>query len=640
MKKSFPTKVSSSLVFVTACAATITACSAPSPQPLAPCSPETPRPALVTGAPQRAHAIAAWGQTACAILTDGGLACWGRGFGTTPRRIRGVEGATAVALTHGKRIVRRADGRLLSGGTRGAALDALDHVESYASEFFAQCVLRKGGEVLCGPIEGQALTAPVGLPPAKAIAVGRLHGCALDLGGELYCFEHGVDRAFKIHGVEDATEVSIGAKAGCVRRANGDVLCFALEPRPRVSWVTTADRILVADVCDGTPFPFLCSSRKQSVSCASIDIGEQELSLAQPTFEDEAPRDIVQIAGWPIGLCVLDSEGAVHCRGSNQDGFLGRPHPTLIEHPRAIEGVPPLETVVAGMHFGCGLARDGAVHCVTETGAFHAAGLGRVTRLVAGYSDICAFDARGIATCGRMTTQGLSGITRVPALDGTLHVDLGRSFEDHPVLAIDTRGALRIGAPDGHLGLGSLTLEPVAAPVPFVRVLRSITSTYTDVGGHLDEFAHAFDAQGRAYSAKATGELPATVRRDPALDGTQALNRRYRLTEGGALFDTHDGSDPVRARVPLVTLVRDAPCGLSRDAALVCVEQHPLIEAAPQDRVLSLGVRAVAGYTEVIFAVDLDGRLSCVGDNHRQICGAPGPGLERSDKLVRVDILQ
>jgi len=191
--------------------------------------------------------------TACALLDDGGLRCWGRnpGDGTesanSPRTPTGLDGATTKVVDVGV------------GDVVCAALDD-GSVRCWGDDWPDDTALGNGKAG-----SEQLTPAPVLGLDDGAIQVVRVsvddHACAVTASGAVYCWGDNSDRragasasvdqrlvpgqAFDLDGsttARSAVDVTTGSKHTCAQMADGSVSCWgggsvgnlpAIQPRAR-----------------------------------------------------------------------------------------------------------------------------------------------------------------------------------------------------------------------------------------------------------------------------------------------------------------------------------------------------------------------------------------------------------------------
>mgnify|MGYP000405570142 CR=1 FL=1 len=188
-----------------------------------------------------ATALALGAVHTCAVVADGGVQCWGKNFygrigdGTridrdVPTRVVGLRGpAVAVAAGRLHTCALLGDGGVACWGTGFAG-----RLGDGAEEERASPVLVKGSP---GPKGGEALT------DAVALAVGYEYSCALRRGGEVVCWGDNTDGVLgdgtrgsrsvpvQAKGGAGATAVAAGEHDTCVVGQDGGVACWGKAGR-------------------------------------------------------------------------------------------------------------------------------------------------------------------------------------------------------------------------------------------------------------------------------------------------------------------------------------------------------------------------------------------------------------------------
>jgi alpha-tubulin suppressor-like RCC1 family protein len=170
-------------------------------------------------------------------LTDDGVFCWGGNYANSlglgpgavplPTRLPAQLGITDIALTH----------------THACAVGSNGAVWCWGEERFGNLGCR-AGEPGCG--SEVAVTAdhvPVqGLPPARAIAVGYVHSCALTVTGEVWCWGSNESgqcggrespepwKPRRVEGLPPMVAVAANGYHSCARSETGELWCWGQNP--------------------------------------------------------------------------------------------------------------------------------------------------------------------------------------------------------------------------------------------------------------------------------------------------------------------------------------------------------------------------------------------------------------------------
>lgn len=235
-------------------------------------------------------AVAAGEHHACAVVTDGAVACWGKdtsgelGDGTvgspasraTPQLVPGIIDAIDVTTGANFTCVLIAGGSVKcwgndNGGTLGdgsagspsnrptpaPVVDLADASSISAGANFA-CAGRTTGQVSCwgwdssgqlgdGTANASAQSTPgtaTGISTATAVAAGHFHACATLSDGQIRCWGRDLfgelgdgtvgpndinPAATTVTGIADGTAVSGGATHTCALRSTGLVACWGSD---------------------------------------------------------------------------------------------------------------------------------------------------------------------------------------------------------------------------------------------------------------------------------------------------------------------------------------------------------------------------------------------------------------------------
>jgi alpha-tubulin suppressor-like RCC1 family protein len=333
--------------------------------------------AAVPATSASAATIAAGGQHTCAVLTDGGVRCWG-------------------ANEHGQ----LGNGTKTRSTTPVPAIGITDAIAVAAGSFHT-CALRATGRVSCwgnnvlGQLgDGTSNDAPVpvaitGLTDATQVAAGGSGSCALRMGGSVVCWgaDSGTDTSsgvgaphsvtpYQLAGVTNATGVLISNGATCTAAATGTACStYSIDNGDGSKGASptalpipvTSDVVAISNSVWGHD----CVARSDGrVSCRGFngqgDLGRGMIGGArQPDFADvQGVTDAITVAATSFGGCVLNQVGDVRCWGGSIHGELGNGSMTASPTPVAVAGATGAVQLTAdgGFH-ACVADRAGSVKC-------------------------------------------------------------------------------------------------------------------------------------------------------------------------------------------------------------------------------------------------------------------------------------
>lgn len=293
------------------------------------------------------------GNTSCAVMSDGGLLCWGHnedgqlgtgsaeGSSPTPARVQLNASAkqvstrtfhTCATLVDGTIQCwgRNSRGQLGNGTTQGSAVPvtvtSIKDAAAVATGVFHTCALHTTGKVSCwgyndygqignGTFENQLVPASVpGISDAVAIAAGGDHSCAVLSSGSIKCWgwnaqgqigtgadDEQYEYPVKVAGISDAVDVSAGDYFTCAVLSKGKIRCWGLNGESRFP---VTERRLYSGMLEGSlgNGDFLDSS--MPVEVIGIDTA-------------------VEVEAGYTSACALLRDGKVKCWGRNLDGQLG-----------------------------------------------------------------------------------------------------------------------------------------------------------------------------------------------------------------------------------------------------------------------------------------------------------------------------
>jgi alpha-tubulin suppressor-like RCC1 family protein len=308
--------------------------------------------------------VAGRGHT-CAVLLDGGVACWGRndlgqlGNGSTvdahrPVMVRGLGGVVDLSAFD-QTCALLADGTFrcwgqLEDGTRATTpvvTSTLRGVLGFSNRGRHSCALVAGGSVWCwGPNEqgqlGDGTTAdsaaPVqvqGLVGVTAVAVGERYSCALAAHGEYFCWgsfggPNGSTTPVLLSGSRSGATIIASASRHHCYIGDGTVACMGenafgqvgngeMIPAIEGAVLVGGPRATAIGLGDGTT----CDVQQVGqIACWGRGAGPNGGNSYRPVYVPGI-QDAVAVAVADSHLCATFAGGAVHCWGANDRGQLG-----------------------------------------------------------------------------------------------------------------------------------------------------------------------------------------------------------------------------------------------------------------------------------------------------------------------------
>lgn len=340
-----------------------------------------PQPALATGLPVTPtdSAVAVGGTHACALKANGNVMCWGSdawgqlgdgasgGFRSAPAHVTGL--SRAVGLDAGDLI----SCAVLSGGG-------------------VQCWGRNDTGILGTGTGIESSSAPLsvsGLDDATAVTIGWEHACALRESDSVVCWggnnsgrlgdgtESNRPLPVAVTGLTDVVDVSAGGSHTCAVLANGPVKCWGWNFRGQLGDGTTTKRSTPVTVT-GLSSAVAISSGNQH-TCAVLDNGQ--VWCWGYNYYGQLGSDIDDVTGSPTPLqvpgvanavaidalgdfnCATLSDGTARCWGKNETGQLG--DGTFVSRHTSASPAG-LTGVMAFSGYGnnsCALIGDGSLKC-------------------------------------------------------------------------------------------------------------------------------------------------------------------------------------------------------------------------------------------------------------------------------------
>jgi alpha-tubulin suppressor-like RCC1 family protein len=318
---------------------------------------------------------AGWAHT-CAVLTSGGMECWGwnaggsLGDGTTndsliPRPVKGISTATAASdscavLASGtvKCWGSNVYGQLGNGSTEPqsdipVSVTGISTGTAAASGYAQTCALLASGAVKCwgsndfGELGDGSLTeshipvAVLGISTATAVEVAHDASCALLASGAVKCWGYngygqlgnGVDGPdssvpVSVKGISTATALSLGDSHACALLASGAVKCWGYNN--------------YGELGNGTN-------------------GYEEYSTTPVTVTGISTAIAITAGGFHT--CAVLRGGSVKCWGDNSDGQLGDGTTNNSNIPVLVHEIYAPTRLAAGLAHTCALFSGGMMRC-------------------------------------------------------------------------------------------------------------------------------------------------------------------------------------------------------------------------------------------------------------------------------------
>jgi alpha-tubulin suppressor-like RCC1 family protein len=503
-----------------------------------------------------ARALAAHWQHACALLTDGTVACWGSnasgqlGDGTTTNR------ASPVAVPGLGKVVAVATGlshtcAMSAGGVHCWGSNSQGQIGDGTSDATTPVTQPTLVQILIDPV---------------AIDAGADHTCVVRVGGQVNCWGQNssgqlgdgtmssLPEPFPVTGLANAAQVATGATFSCATTADGAVFCWGDDHygqlgdgrdvvRPRPSAVAgNADQVTAggAHSCaisrgaTAAMDAFVCWGSDQAGQLGDND--DSDRGLPGPIKVDLVP---VSISAGALHTCAaaVNASSTLWCWGRGSSGQLGPGHMVDTPFPIAVtlpDAAGPATAAAAGAAHSCVLVSPsdglgGQILCFGDN-SYGQLGDGTLTSrptpapvtlgptaaraaaVTAGNDHTCALDVTGQAWCwgrgdsgqiGDGATSDASAPVAV-ALPGGLTVAALAAGGAHTCAVDGAGGVWCWGADDrGQLGLG-VPGAIVAAPAG----VAGITGAATGISaGGAHSCADVSDGSVWCWGANDSGQL-------------------------------------------------------------------------------------------------------------------------------------
>ncbi len=309
-----------------------------------------------------ATAISARGDQTCAATREG-VYCWGAGV-RSPRKIEGLEGAVEQLAVGADFVCARQSGGVKCAGnndsgqlgdgtttTRAVARAAngiQDAKAVIAGDGFA-CSLDARSRVSCwganrGGALGQGAPGAIGYreanrvvlnEPARSVATGAAHSCALMKSGMVMCWGNNTSgqtgssggaeqrTPVAVAGLRDAIAFDVGAEHSCAVQKSGAVTCWGNPGQGRLGRSGNATK----------PAPV------------------------------DGIKDAVEVAAGGAFSCVRHSSGKVTCFGDDSEGQLGGGPKNTTGGREVVSALNDAQVLRAGDRHACAVTRRGSSVC-------------------------------------------------------------------------------------------------------------------------------------------------------------------------------------------------------------------------------------------------------------------------------------
>ena len=317
--------------------------------------------------------ITAGGSHTCALLSTGGVKCWG-GQTRTPMEVSGLTSGVA---------------QITAGGSHTCALLSTGGVKCWGDNEHGQIGDNISGTNRFTPVDISGLT--IG---AAQITAGGYHTCALLSTGGVKCWGHyesgqiGVNTSFDrlipvdVSGLaSDVAQITAGASHTCALLKTGGIKCWGYNTSGQLGDNTNSNRLTpvnvsglasgVAQITAGANHTCALLS-SGGVKCWGENIsgqigdnaaGSKKNRLA-PVNVSGLTSGVAQITAGTAHTCALLSTGGVKCWGHNKHGQIGDNTHSNRRTPVSVSGLAiGVTQITAGAEHTCALLSTGGVKC-------------------------------------------------------------------------------------------------------------------------------------------------------------------------------------------------------------------------------------------------------------------------------------
>jgi alpha-tubulin suppressor-like RCC1 family protein len=476
--------------------------------------------------------LSAGGDVTCAVKDDHTVWCWGWGAQGELGQPAEADGAAPPDALVPKKVPDLLPATSVSVGEDDSACAVLENgfVECWGGFFGSGDQGNGTTKVSWTPV------LVTGVSNVTAVSVGQLFACALTQGGDVYCWGHGGKlndivgnlTAVQVCGFSDVTAISAGDSVVCALERDSSVFCLGDGEDGDLgsAILREGDSVPSPAPPDGGPTPqwpldqssapvqVQLSERATSIStgnapCAVTTSGHVEcwgttceIEMIPSRVTNVMDAVSVSIGGYDDSsafACAVTPglSGEAQCWGANGHDQLGSTLPLTQNSNTAVKTNfgDQLTGLSAGTHgdFACALY-SGQVYCwgddttgqlgngTTEwsSGPVEVKGMPLATAVSAGDASACAISTAGDLYCWGHNGHGQLGnnshadtaVVTVPILSGVLAVSVGTHFACALLgdATVDCWGQNIIG----EVGNGSMNGDDVLVPTP-VSGLTGVT---------------------------------------------------------------------------------------------------------------------------------------------------------------------
>ncbi len=481
-----------------------------------------PEPAAVAGL-AGARALALGAAHSCALLDDGSVWCWGgdfagqRGDGDDderarsrlPSRVRGLAGVTALtAGAHHTCALMTGGGVSCWGAAAGGKLGA-EVVDDQAAPVDVPALrgaraLAAGGTFTCGLVGdvvrclGGAFgtTREVPAKEATLLVAGHAHACfVVDGGARCLGDASGAQlgdgrrgglasvRPRAVPSLDDAVRIAASGERTCALRSNAQVSCWGAGQ-------ASYQRVAEGGFVDVVVAKGAVAGRREGAALVLLE--EDALSTGARLTRLSA----LDLAEGRRHACAVTDDGAVYCWGAGASGQLGNGSRKDRARPTRVTKVRAAVDVDVGAAHSCALSAGGAVWCwgshvLGELGHPRRTGsdepvrvpLPEVAELDVGEHHACARSDAGAVYCwgagkhgelGDGQQRGSRYPVEVVGLDDAIHVAVGGQHAC--AVRVDGEVVCWGEGESGQLGDGARRSSARPLPVPGLSAIVEIVA--------------------------------------------------------------------------------------------------------------------------------------------------------------------
>ena len=312
--------------------------------------------------------VASGGSHSCAVLTSGGVVCWGLNSAGQLGNGSTTNSSTPVAVSG----LSAGVASIAVGGSTSCAVLTSGAIKCWGDDSSGQLGDGSPSTNSSTPVSVSGITTGV------LVDVSLTHTCAVITGGAVTCWGSGIGAApVALAGISSgATDVTVGLYHSCAVVV-GAVKCWGQNGYGQLGDNTTTHSLTTP--VTAVPSGATAVTAGDQYTCAVVSSGAKcwglnmigELGTGAPVANSLVPLDVVgvtsgvaSISAGSLHTCALLISGALKCWGLNNRGQLGNGSTTNAATATDVSGIPSgAISLGVGSSQACAVLTGGTMKC-------------------------------------------------------------------------------------------------------------------------------------------------------------------------------------------------------------------------------------------------------------------------------------